>query len=116
PIMALQVTIGIFGVPIQRLPVMFWVLSILALFAIPLSLGYAVVKHRAMEIPVLLRRSARYLLVRRGLVTVAVVAGIATTLAFARLFDSVPLLGEMDRTRGGLFLGSVFGGLMVLVG
>ena len=33
-----------------------------------------------MEIPVLLRRSARYLIVRRGLVTVAVVAGIAVTL------------------------------------
>ena len=59
----------------SELPVMFWVLSILALFAIPLSLGYAVVKHRAMEIPVLLRRSARYLLVRRGLVTLAILVG-----------------------------------------
>ena len=34
-----------------------------------------------------LRRSARYLLVRRGLVTVAVLAGIVVTLGFARLFD-----------------------------
>ena len=84
PIMALQITVGIFGVPIQRLPVMFWVLSILALFAIPLSLGYAVVKHRAMEIPVLLRRSARYLLVRRGLVTLAILVGVAVTFGFAQ--------------------------------
>ena len=116
PIIVLQSVVGATGTRPYELPPWFWVSSILLLFAIPLSLGYAVVKHRAMEIPVLLRRSARYLLVRRGLVTVAVVAGIAVTLGFARLFDSVPFLGAMDRTRGGLMLGSFFGGLMVLVG
>jgi phosphoserine phosphatase RsbU/P len=116
PIIVLQSVVGATGTRPYELPPWFWVSSILLLFAIPLSLGYAVVKHRAMEIPVLLRRSARYLLVRRGLVTVAVVAGIAVTLGFARLFDSVPFLGEMDRTRGGLLVGSLFGGLMVLVG
>ena len=116
PIIVLQSVVGATGTRPYELPPWFWVSSILLLFAIPLSLGYAVVKHRAMEIPVLLRRSARYLLVRRGLVTVAVIAGIVVTLGFARLFDSVPLLGEMDRTRGGLMLGSLFGGLMVLVG
>ena len=108
--------VGATGTRPYDLPPWFWVSSILLLFAIPLSLGYAVVKHRAMEIPVLLRRSARYLIVRRGLVTVAVVAGIAVTLGFARLFDSVPFLGEMDRTRSGLVMGSLFGGLMALVG
>ena len=76
---------------IQTCPPWVWVSSMLLLFAIPLSLGYAVVKHRAMEIPVLLRRSARYLLVRRGLVTVAVLLGIVVTLGFARLFDSLAL-------------------------
>ena len=48
----------------------FWVDTILitvcALY--PLSFGYAVVKHRVMEIPVLLRRSARYFLVQRGFI------------------------------------------------
>jgi sigma-B regulation protein RsbU (phosphoserine phosphatase) len=48
----------------------FWVDTILitvcALY--PLSFAYAVVKHRVMEIPVLLRRSARYFLVQRGFV------------------------------------------------
>ena len=116
PIVVLQSVAGATGTRAYDLPPWFWVTSILLLFAIPLSLGYAVVKHKAMEIPVLLRRSARYLIVRRGLVTVAVVAGIAVTLGFARLFDSVPLLGEIDRTRGGLLLGSLFGGLMALVG
>ena len=116
PISVLQSVVGGTGMRPQDVPPWLWVWSILLLFAIPLSLGYAVVKHRAMEIPVLLRRSARYLIVRRGLVTVAVVAGVAVTLGFARLFDEVPFLGEMDRTRGGLVLGSFFGGLMALVG
>ena len=116
PITVLQSVVGATGTRPYDLPPWFWITSILLLFAIPLSLGYAVVKHRAMEIPALLRRSARYLIVRRGLVTVAVVAGIAVTLGFARLFDSVPLLGDMGRTRGGLVVGSLFGGLMALVG
>ncbi len=85
-------------------PPLVWVLAILLLFAIPLSLGYAVVKHRAMEIPVLLRRSARYLIVRRGLVTVAVVAGLAVTLGFARLFGRVPSPGRWS-SRGGCWRG-----------
>jgi sigma-B regulation protein RsbU (phosphoserine phosphatase) len=37
------------------------------LMLVPISMGYAVVKYRVMEIPDLLRRSARYVLVRRGL-------------------------------------------------
>jgi len=39
---------------------------VLVLSLYPLSFAYAVVKHRVMEIPVLLRRSARYVLVQRG--------------------------------------------------
>jgi serine phosphatase RsbU (regulator of sigma subunit) len=60
------------------------------MFIFPLSFAYAVVKHRVLEIPVLLRRSARYLLVRRGLavlvVLLAVVANAAFTLSFSHLF------------------------------
>jgi phosphoserine phosphatase RsbU/P len=115
PIMALQITIGIFGVPIQRLPVMFWVLSILSLFAIPLSLGYAVVKHRAMEIPVLLRRSARYLLVRRGLVTLAILVGVAVTFGFAHVINTITDLPG-DELSAGLIAGSLFGGILAIVG
>ncbi len=116
PITILQSMLGATGARIQTFPPWAWVSSVLLLFAIPLSLGYAVVKHRAMEIPVLLRRSARYLLVRRGLVTVAVLLGIVVTLGFARLFDSLGVTGAIDRTRGGLLIGSIFGGLMVLAG
>ncbi len=116
PISVIQIIVGVTGTRPQDLPAGLWVTSVLLLFAIPLSLGYTVVKHRAMEIPVLLRRSARYLLVRRGLVTVAVLIGVVVTLGFARVFDRLPIVGSMDRTQGGLLLGSIFGGLMVLVG
>jgi sigma-B regulation protein RsbU (phosphoserine phosphatase) len=46
----------------------FWfdAVLILVLSLYPLSFAYAVVKHRVMDIPVLLRRSARYVLVQRG--------------------------------------------------
>jgi len=46
-----------------------WVqLACLALLMlVPSAMAYAVVKHRVLEIPALLRRSARYLIVRRGL-------------------------------------------------
>jgi hypothetical protein len=40
---------------------------VLVVFLYPLSFAYAVVKHRVLELPVLLRRSARYVLVQRAL-------------------------------------------------
>ncbi len=70
----------------------FWLdeLLILNLFFFPLSFAYAVVKHRVLEIPVLLKRSARYLLVRRGftvLIFLLVVSAIAIfTETFTRFF------------------------------
>lgn len=50
-----------------------WLAALLVLlfWLFPLSFAYAVFKHRVLEIPVLLRRSARYLLVQRGLVFLA---------------------------------------------
>jgi phosphoserine phosphatase RsbU/P len=48
----------------------FWVWSLAALIMalMPVSYAYAVVKDRVLEIPVLLRRSARYFMVQRGFV------------------------------------------------
>ena len=60
--------------------------------ALPLSFAYAVVKHRVMDIPVLLRRSARYLLVERGFAILILIISIGITLwfgqAFARRFSA----------------------------
>jgi phosphoserine phosphatase RsbU/P len=115
PVMTLQILAGLFGVPPQSLPFIFWVGSIMALFAIPISLGYAVVKHRAMEIPALLRRSARYLMVRRGLVTLAIAVGVAVTLGFARIVNTFSAMPG-DQLSLGLVAGSIFGGALALVG
>jgi phosphoserine phosphatase RsbU/P len=67
----------------------FWIVvaPILLLLFFPLSFAYAVVKHRVLEIPVLLRRSARYFLVQRGFVLLILLAGIAATLLLARAFN-----------------------------
>jgi phosphoserine phosphatase RsbU/P len=50
-----------------RVPMALWQASVVLLATVwPLSFAYAVVKHRVLEIPALLRRSARYVLVQRG--------------------------------------------------
>jgi phosphoserine phosphatase RsbU/P len=56
-------------------------LLILALF--PISFAYAVVKHRVLEIPVLIRRGARYLLVQRGFTFLLTLLSIGLTLICA---------------------------------
>jgi hypothetical protein len=65
----------------------FWLDTVLVVFLYPLSFAYAVVKHGVMELPVLLRRSARYVLVQRGfLVLMVMVAGSAIAL-FTHVFS-----------------------------
>jgi sigma-B regulation protein RsbU (phosphoserine phosphatase) len=82
---------------------------IVLLWIFPLSFAYAVVKHRVLEIPVLLRRGARYLLVQRGFVLLLVVLSVGVTLAFALLFAQFlqPLTGAA--VPGGIALGTLFG-------
>jgi sigma-B regulation protein RsbU (phosphoserine phosphatase) len=55
----------------------FWLDTVLVLFVLlyPLSFAYAVVKYRVMEIPVLLRAGARYVLVQRGFIVLLFAAG-----------------------------------------
>ena len=101
--------------PGGRVPFVLWAVSVLALSFIPLSVAYAVVKHRVMELPVLLRRSARYLLVRRGAVTVAIFLGTVTTIVFAQLLSQV--FGEAGASSSAtLVAGSVFGGMLAFAG
>ncbi len=61
-----------------------WVIVVL-LF--PLSFAYAVVKHRVMEIPALLRRSARYLLVQRGFLVLLFIGGASAIALFTHIFS-----------------------------
>lgn len=72
----------IFARGFTNIPIFWWQISILLLFSVwPLSFAYAVVKHRVLEIPLLLKRSARYLLVQRGYIVLLFLAA-AITIAF----------------------------------
>ena len=68
-----------------RGPVPFWIWAtcVLALFLIPMSFAYAVVRYRVLEIPVLLKRSARYLLVQRGFVVLLFLLSAGATIVLA---------------------------------
>ena len=89
----------------------FWLVFLRAvfLFVMPLSFAYAVVKHRVMDIPVLLRRSARYLLVERGFAILILVISVGLTLwfgqAFARRFT--------EGTKAAIPIGATFGVLLI---
>jgi sigma-B regulation protein RsbU (phosphoserine phosphatase) len=93
PVTALQAYTGATGLEMDQLPFWVWASVVLSLLLLPVSFAYAVVKHRVMEIPVLLRRSARYLLVRHALLVFAILLAVASTVAFARV---VPLLAERN--------------------
>jgi phosphoserine phosphatase RsbU/P len=91
PFLVLQIAAG--ARPVDQVFVgrWFWVyaFAVLALFVLPISFAYAVVKYRVIEIPLLLKRSARYLLVQRGFVVLVAVAGVLATIGLVRFF---PLL------------------------
>ena len=79
------------------------------MFVFPLSFAYAVAVHRVLEIPVLLRRSARYLLVQRGFTFLLSLVSIGLTLLFAMSFARYlqPIV-EIAQPSG-IALGAVFG-------
>jgi sigma-B regulation protein RsbU (phosphoserine phosphatase) len=63
-------------------------LPVLVFLLYPLSFAYAVVKHRVLEIPALLRRSARYVLVQRGYNILLFVSALVAIFFFTRFFSS----------------------------
>jgi sigma-B regulation protein RsbU (phosphoserine phosphatase) len=93
--------------------VFFWiyVLVVVALFLIPLSFAYAVVKHRVLEIPVLLKRSARYLLVQRGFVLLSALTTTAAIVLFISLFTRFFKAGSNIALPIGMGMGIAFGAL-----
>ncbi len=60
------------------------VCTVMFAFVIPLAFAYAVVKHRVGDIPVLLKRSARYLTVQRGFTFLLSVVSVSLMLVLAR--------------------------------
>ena len=87
----------------------FWVnTSLIIICALyPLSFGYAVVKHRVMEIPVLLRRSARYFLVQRGFTVLLFVVAFSAIAFFSHALSRF----SSPNTSAGMMFSAAFGTL-----
>jgi sigma-B regulation protein RsbU (phosphoserine phosphatase) len=83
---------------------------VLVLLLYPLSFAYAVVKHRVLELPVLLRRSARYVLVQRGFIVLMFLIAICAIILFTHVFSRV----VRTDANTGMALSAVFG--IVLAG
>ena len=81
---------------------------LMILFLYPLSFAYALVKHRVLDIPVLLRRSARYVLVQRGFVVLLFIVAIGTMAFLTRVLSRVfePNVGTL--LSGGLGIALVW--------
>ncbi len=112
PMMLLGVASGYTRRPVFEFPFWIWAPAVLTTFLLPLSIAYAVVKHRVLEVPLLLKRSARYLLVQRGFVLLMLVMATAATLALSGYFSRrFPARGEIA-----LPLGAIFGMVLVWAG
>jgi len=92
------------------LPFWFWAPCALLMMLMPVLFGYAVVRHRVLEFSVLVRRSARYLLVHRGFVLLALLLSIAVTAIFVSAIARVlPRLTADAAIPAGIAAGTVFG-------
>ena len=86
-------------------------LPVLVFLLYPLSFAYAVVKHRVLEIPALIRRSARYVLVQRGYNILLFLGAILAIFFFARFFSSF----FVGHSQFGMALSAFFGVALVWV-
>jgi sigma-B regulation protein RsbU (phosphoserine phosphatase) len=78
------------------------------LLLVPVSFAYAVFKQRVLDIPVLLQRSARYVLVQRGFLILLYFVSFGLMLLFATSLAHLPLPVEMGHSTS-TALGAVFG-------
>ena len=78
------------------------------LLLVPASFAYAVFKQRVLDIPVLLRLSARYVLVQRGFLILLCFISFGLTLLFATSLAHLPLPIEMGHSSS-TALGALFG-------
>jgi phosphoserine phosphatase RsbU/P len=89
PGLALQMTSIVRGKYVPEIfPLWLWAPLVFGTFWLfPLSFAYAVLKHRVLEIPVLLRRSVRFLVVQWGVHIVAILLTITLALLLGRVFS-----------------------------
>lgn len=91
------------------------ILAVVLFLALPLSFAYAVVRHRVMEIPMLLKRSARYVLVQRGFVFLIFLLSMGATFLFVNLYQRLVQPGMEIAVPAGLASGVCFGILLAWV-
>jgi sigma-B regulation protein RsbU (phosphoserine phosphatase) len=111
PALVLQATAVVLRRPPPALGFWVWAPAVIALSLLPVSYAYAVIKHRVLEVPVLLRRSARYLLVQRGAVGVLLALALGVTLLVARTVTPQHDVGE-GASAVAFTLGAGFGTLL----
>jgi sigma-B regulation protein RsbU (phosphoserine phosphatase) len=89
----------------------FWAnfVKVILLLLFPLSFGYAVVKHRVMDVPVLLKRSARYFVVERGFVFLILAISVGATFWLAQVFSRLFSAGS----KAAIPVGATFGVLLI---
>jgi phosphoserine phosphatase RsbU/P len=93
-----------------------WAPCVLLLMVLPVMFAYAVLKHRVLEFSVLVRRSARYVLVQRGFVLLTVGLSVGVTVLFA-VYGAVLLPRLTDAALPvGIGIGALFGLLVVRTG
>ena len=91
------------------MPFWFWVPGALLMMVIPVVFAYAIVKHRVMELSVLVRRSARYVFVQRGFILIAFALSLAVTALFVTAIARVlPRLTDAALPAG-IAVGTAFG-------
>jgi phosphoserine phosphatase RsbU/P len=113
PSLIVSATAAVLHEPIWDFPFWSWAPAAIATFLMPLSFAYAVVRHQVLEIPVLLRHGARYLLVQRGFIALLVLLGLAATGLFAHALGR--LLGPGMETAA-VTVGTGFGTLLIVTG
>jgi phosphoserine phosphatase RsbU/P len=84
-------------------------LPVLVFLLYPVSFAYAIVKHRVLEIPALLRRSARYVLVQRGYSILLFFGALFAIFFFTRFFSGF----FVDHSQFGMALSAFFGVALV---
>ncbi len=102
------------GKPYYQFPFWVWAPTVLFTFLLPLSMAYAVVQHRVLEVPVLLKRSARYLLVQRGFMLLMLVLMVAVTVRLASASSATLGLQSSVAAPVGILLGSALGILLAV--
>ena len=95
---------------LRVVPVAGWKACILLLsFVWPLSFAYAVVKHRVLEIPALLKRSARYLMVKQGFLLLTMLVTITVIWLFVNAYTRLIRLSDESALPLGILVGVVLG-------